>query len=452
MHTAPEVGKAAIFQQRHRWEHPLGQSERGLANLLSTLYKFTDVTSGREMEECQQDAVLRIVHLMTRFPPAVRTAYVLMRGETPRPSECAALSQCLYEILKDMIPPTIIRNDPQRFFEGSRLLLGLILGKAKTLRVSASSSRFPYTDMRVYDLRNAVTMLPVRGASVQAKSGLIDVGLYDAFAEDGVLDWDNGTDTTKASTLDRTLSRIATLSGGTKAKIVVFNPDAVAFATRYPDKDISTVVAQSEATNLQYLATMCSSNELSVIPPSDLASASAPVLTLDRDGFLAVYVGREGCGGVAGRDILMFRPLSGEEGVDVSVITQLLVPILARRNADGTAVFEAYGSHHRQVKEPDEAVVVCVDLSQSMNERCGFIDVEENEDATASISSHQSAVTDSTIPYVEHPGGERLALEELKGDRSRSRWFDVLLTFYRVSPTPRVVRGYAGNSTCWQGR
>jgi hypothetical protein len=399
-----------------------------LANLLSTLHKFTDVTSGREMEECQQDAVLRIVHLMTRFPPAVRTAYVLMRGETPHPSECAALSQCLYEILKDMIPRTVIGNDPQRFFEGSRLLLGLILGKAKTLRVSASNSRFPYTTMRVYDLRNAVTMLPVRGVSVQAKSGLIDVGLYDAFAEDGVLDWDNGTDTTKASTLDRRLSRVATLSGGIKAKIVVFNPDVVAFATKYPDKDISTVVAQSEATNLQYLATMCSSNELSVVPPSHLASASAPVLTLDRDGFLAVYIGREGCGS-AGRDILMFRPLSGEEAIDVSVITQLLVPILARRNADGTAVFEAYGSHHRQVREPDEAVVVCVDLSQSMNERCGFIDIEENEDATASIRSRQPAVTASTISPVEHPGGERLALEELKGNRSRSRLFDVMLTF-----------------------
>lgn len=209
---------------------------------------------------------------------------------------------------------------------------------------------------------------------------------------------------------------------------MVFNPDAVAFATKYPDKDISTVVVQSEATNFQYLATMCSSNGLSVAPPSDLASASAPVLTLDRDGFLAVYVGREGFGS-AGRDILMFRPLSGDEVVDVYVITQLPVPILARRNADGIVVFEAHGSHHRQVKVPDEAVVVCVDLSQSMNERCGFIDIEENEDATASISSRQPVVTTSTSPPVEHPGGELLALEELKGYRSRFRWVYVMQTF-----------------------
>ncbi|KAF2996796.1 hypothetical protein E8E13_000636 [Curvularia kusanoi] len=415
--AAANVGKAAIFQKQRAWEQPLGQSERGLANLLSTLRKFTDITSGSQMEEDRQDAVLRILHLMTRFPPAVRTAYVLMRGETPLPSECAALSQYLYEILKDMIPEATIRNDPQRFLEGSRLLFGLILSKAKTLRVSISSknSELPYTSMRVYDLRNAVTMLPVRGVPVQAKIGLLDAGFYDAFAEDGVLDWNNSTDTAKASTLDRTLSRVATLAGGKRTKLVVFSPDAIAFTRRYPDKDIAAVVSQAEATNLQYLATMCSNNGLGVITPSDLPSASAPVLTLDRDGFLAVYVGREGCGGVAGRDILMFRPLSGEEAVDVSIITQLSVPILARRNADGTAIFEAYGAHHRQVKEPDEAVVVCVDLSRSMDERCGFMDIQENEDAAASINPrHHQVAQDAMIPAVEHPGGERLALEELQ--------------------------------------
>lgn len=50
----------------------MGQSDRGMANLLSTLRTFADITSGKNMEEDQQDAVLRILHLMTRFPPAVR--------------------------------------------------------------------------------------------------------------------------------------------------------------------------------------------------------------------------------------------------------------------------------------------------------------------------------------------------------------------------------------------
>jgi hypothetical protein len=176
------------------------------------------------------------------------------------------------------------------------------------------------------------------------------------------------------------------------------------------------VIAQAEYSNLQYLATMCSNSGLSVVPPSDLPSASPPVLTLDRHGFLAVYVGREGCGGAPGKDILTFRPLVGEEAVDVSVLTQLLIPILERRKADGTAVFEAYGNHHRQIKDQDEAVIVCVDLSMSMDERCGFIDIEQSEDADASIRQavNKNSMT-ITGPPVETPGGERLALDELKG-------------------------------------
>lgn len=69
------------------------------------------------------------------------------------------------------------------------------------------------------------------------------------------------------------------------------------------------------------------------------------MLTLDRQGSLDVYVGREACGGDAGKDILIFRPAVGEESVDASVITQLLEYILNRRNADGTNIFEAFGDH-----------------------------------------------------------------------------------------------------------
>ncbi|KAI8940670.1 hypothetical protein NX059_001941 [Plenodomus lindquistii] len=78
----------------------------------------------------------------------------------------------------------------------------------------------------------------------------------------------------------------------------------------------------------------------------------------------------------------MFRPLSAEEedAVDVSVISDLLEPILARRTADGTLIFEAYGDHHRKAIDPDEITMFCVDLSSSMGDRCDFTDLQTNED------------------------------------------------------------------------
>ena len=70
---------------------------------------------------------------------------------------------------------------------------------------------------------------------------------------------------------------------------------------RYPDKDISTGVAQAEVLSLEYLVTVCSNNQLSVVHSAKLPFVSPPVLTLDRQGFLVVYVGREACGGVVGK-------------------------------------------------------------------------------------------------------------------------------------------------------
>jgi hypothetical protein len=126
-------GKASIFKKSDSWELPNGQSDRGMSNLLSTLRVFSHLTSGGAMKEVQQGAILHMIHLLTRFPPAVRAAYIIMRGETPRPPERAALVQCLYEVLKDVVPLRIVHSNTKRLLEGSRLLFGLILEKAKNL-------------------------------------------------------------------------------------------------------------------------------------------------------------------------------------------------------------------------------------------------------------------------------------------------------------------------------
>ena len=417
---SPAQGKAGIFAKSEAWEHHIGETDRGISNLLSTLRVFTDLTAGSNMEDTRQDAVLHVIHLLTRFPPAVRAAYILMRGETPRLSERAALAQCLYEVLKTVVPLQTVRSDPKRLFEGSRLLFGLILEKAKNLKVSTlrNQSELPYVSMKVYDLRNMITMDPVLSVPVQTPAGLVDLGFFEAFIEGGLLTWTNHTTMIKSSAIDRAWSRIAAISGGATAQVVGFNADMIGSSSHYADGgDINKVISPTEYTDLQYLANLCSRNQLTVTPPAALASASAPVLTLDREGSLAVYVGRAGCGAEPGRDILMFRPTSGseEEGVDVSIITQLLEPILAQRTADGTIVFEAYGDHHRKMIAPDEITMLCVDLSCSMSDRCGFTDVQINEDADAQINRNARTGGDgSTTRTTENPAYHLPDTDELK--------------------------------------
>lgn len=387
--------------------------------MLSTLWVFAKLTSGREMAKGAQDAVLHVLYLLTRFPPAVRAMHILMRGETPRLSERAALSRCIYEIVKDVVPVVVIKSEPTRFLEGSRLLFGLILDKAKHLKLlpTDKDAILPYANMKVYDLRSTVTMKPVRGISVQTQDGLTDAGAYQAFTNDGPLIWIKKEGSIKTSTPDKQWARTAILSGGTQSKVVAFNADTATFCLRYADKgDINEIIAKAEYSNLQYLANLCSRTGLGVSPPSALHSTIPPVLTLDRWGYLAVYIGREGCGGVAGRDTLMFRPLTGEESVDTSVITQLLVPILSSRKADGTAIFEAFGDHHRPLKSPTEAIMFCVDLSTSMDSECDFLGTKTHKGSEPLVNPRSHAgLARSVDSLVEDMGAERLALDELKG-------------------------------------
>ncbi|KAI5374009.1 hypothetical protein J4E82_007283 [Alternaria postmessia] len=413
-----DQGKAGIFKKSESWEHHIGQTDRGLASLLSTLRVFTELTGDQSMEDGQRDSILHMIHLLTRFPPAVRAAHILMRGETPGLPERAALAQCLYEVLKNVVPLQTVRSDPKRFFEGSRLLFGLILEKAKNMKINLEeSSTLPYIGMKVYDLRNLITMHPVLSESVQTMSGLVDVGFHEAFEEQGLLSWINRDRCKVVSTVDSTWDRIAKVSGGTRTQALVFDPDAVRTSSRYVDSnDVKNVISPAEYVDLTYLANLCSRNQLSVIPPARLASASAPVLTLDRDGFLAVYVGRAGCA-EAGRDILMFRPASmrEEEAVDVSIITQLLEPILAQRKADGSIVFEAYGDSHRKLTAPDEITMICVDLSSSMDERCGFDDIQNSEDAEEEMQEQvRSTVAPPQAPVEENSAFDLPGPDELK--------------------------------------
>ncbi|EAT77244.1 peptidylprolyl isomerase [Parastagonospora nodorum] len=427
-------GKAGIFQKSAAWEHPHGQSDRGISSLLSTLRVFTNLTSGRAMEDERQDAVLHMIYLLTQFPPAVRAIYILMRGETPPSAERAALAQSIYEVLKSVVPLQVVGSDPLRFFEGSRLLFGLILEKAKNLEITKTknASSLPYVGMSVYDLRNMITMEPVLSVPVQTKAGLLESGLFKAFEHGGLITWTNHNNTARSSTFDAAWSRMAALSGGTKARILRFNLDAVSTSVRYLDQgDVNHVIAAAEYSELPYLAGLCARNQLGVVPPSALPSATPPVLTLDRDGSLAVYIGRAACA-EAGRDILLFRPTSlrEEDSVDVSIITQLLEPILAQRKADGTDIFEAYGDQQRRVIVPDEVAVICVDLSRSMLSRCGFVDVQDSEDADARINSSRTAAPSATM--TENPGFHLPDSDELKEYLRNHESFEDFLAITRA--------------------
>jgi hypothetical protein len=140
------------------------------------------------------------------------------------------------------------------------------------------------------------------------------------------------------------------------------------------------IINPEEMQDVNHLSVLCGRNHLTVVPPRRLASASAPILTLDRDGLGAVYVGRQPCGN-PGKDFLIFRPTrGGEVAIDIAIVAQLLSPILALREADGSAILDALGDPtERKLEVPEEILMICVDCSASMGDATGFYDVTTDD-------------------------------------------------------------------------
>ncbi|KAF2012520.1 hypothetical protein BU24DRAFT_484177 [Aaosphaeria arxii CBS 175.79] len=329
------TGNDGMFQGS-AWSHPVEQSQRGMSVFLSTLrvlqQKQDGLFGGDGMEEAQQDGLLHLVRLLTRFPPAVRAMYTLMQKKTMSFSERAALSQSLYEVLKDIVPLEIVKSTT-RLFEGSRLLFGLLLEKAKHLKVTEKGqSARPYLkSLRTIDLRNRITMEPV-AIPVQAVIGLIDKGVADAFSANGSLKWTDDTNTTPVGTIDIDLQRIALLSGGSNPYVATYNDES--------------------------------------------------------------------------------------------------------RRADGTAIFDAsFGDQLREVKEPDEVLMFCIDCSASMGGESEFPDVGPRISPDDLYKERLRTVSATLESQGEDLRYDRPSLDEMKGFLSSHESFSDMLAIVQTGVT-----------------
>jgi hypothetical protein len=152
-HTTPLsnvtcAGKNGVYRNRSYWNPPNKQSDRGMAMFLSNLRVTAGLFQDMECDPAAQDALLHVFDLMSTFPPALRTLHLLGQGQTPSPSECAALSHSCFHILETFMPEDLIGNTRQRLFEGSRLLFGFLLEKARSVKLHesqlASPQKYPY--------------------------------------------------------------------------------------------------------------------------------------------------------------------------------------------------------------------------------------------------------------------------------------------------------------------
>jgi hypothetical protein len=394
------------------------------------------------MELSAQDAVLNVLILLTRFPPAVRALFTLMSGRSPSPGERAALAQSIYEVLKDVVPMTPIKSDEGRILEGARLLFGFILEKAKEFTLK-DSTRLPYmSSLHVRQLRCLSTREPIWNP-IPTRTGIVERGYYEAFKKGGILLWRSDEQPLSDLPLDSETRRMHSLGGGLVPYITLFRIDHFDRSPYEKDGQARRLLLSKNLSDLATLSACCSRNKLSVVRPSSLSSANIPALTLDRKGLLAVYTP----GPEAGNDLKVLRPADGgEEYMDVSTIDAILIPILEQRRRDGTSVFDAFDNEYRV---PDEIVVICVDCSGSMRKDIASsssktddaddICISRNPDSTDLVAGDVWEQSNSEVESADNETPPHMSLDILQSMFDLFLAVDPVLIDLRIQDLPQSV-------------
>lgn len=413
-------GKDGMFTAASHWQMPQTQSERAMAALLASLRVFTHIIGTEEYDDVRQNEILRIFHLLTKFPPTVRAVHILMDGKTLQANESAALVQSLGAVAEELIPMTLIANDMTRSLEGARLVLGLVLHHAgvqhnkqlEAANAHTANRKLPYISAyRTIDLRDIKTLEPIT-EPVLTNLGLVNRNVFNLFSSSGMFKDSPARDLTRHDDGDHQRLRVALLYGGATPEASFYEANALGEALHHNAELDTRLDLKSYSMDIQYLASMCEETKLVVVAPRQLSGAKTPSLTMDRYGKMAVYTGRAACA-APGQDHSIFHPLTGvEETVDVNIIAQNLEPIIRAREADGTNVFDLFSATFRRKDAlPTELVVFCVDCSYSMKESSDF--AELNDDSSSPGPSEPSVNPEADI-LIEDDDDSAITLDEVK--------------------------------------
>ncbi|PVF99226.1 hypothetical protein CPB86DRAFT_315970 [Serendipita vermifera] len=363
--------KERVYLVDSAWQPSVLQTRRGMAALLSSLY--TLVHAANQKGTNGESNILAFLYAITRFPPAVRTLAVLLRNSIPLPQERAALSTALYHACGDFVlqaPPSIAR-DPSRSFEAIRILLAHVLASADQPSPKSSSilpmidsvsfvcsvSRKRLTDPILMDsviVEKSFALLHQSKGSLYQSSNAALPHIADM----------------EESSFKVLRQLLCHLQGTNSASSLALHVERIG-----PPPQSHPYHLESVARDFTLAIQRANKTDLATRGPLDLKSSSVvpPQIVVDEDGLLAVFTGR-GCGSI--RDVNFFRPTNnGDTEVDINDVAHALEKIIPGRRIEDTWQVDSYTEDSVVAnRPPDEAIVLCLDLSESMNEMSGIHD------------------------------------------------------------------------------
>ncbi|KAK0243779.1 hypothetical protein EDD85DRAFT_173202 [Armillaria nabsnona] len=363
------TSKQSMYLSDMSYQPCIIQTPRGMSAFLASLYRLCAIVADKG--SAAERRIISSLYTITRFPPAARTLAVLIRNKNPLPEERAALSEATFHALRDFIPagiagPVQISTNPGRFFEAARILLGHVLTMGE---VTDSNSANPIVEdislgcsvsqKRLVDPVLLGTEHVNRDVSALRRAGGELFRPSHRTVMPAAADMEDST----KLILNQLLSHSKLLDYSSK---IVFFPHRV-------DPPSSSSVYSLDSLGRDFHSAIKRVNETDLVTrgPLDLKAVNVIPLqiVLDEVGFLAVFTGR-GCGST--RDVNFFRPShGGDTEVDVNDVSHALQKVIAERQADNTWQVDRFDGLSGTNRSPDEAIVLCLDLSNSMNEQSG---------------------------------------------------------------------------------
>ncbi|KAJ7636568.1 hypothetical protein FB45DRAFT_447877 [Roridomyces roridus] len=388
--------KHSAFLDDAAWQPSVEQTPRGMAALLSSLFLFG---SSLDPKGDGLRKVLAAAFAVLRFPPAIRTMAALASKKVPRQEEKAALAEVLYQALgafSSRGPAAIVGRDSRRF-ETVRILLAYFASAANA--DSGVPSEPPFEDVPLEcelsrkRLRDPVSMnddnvewavaaLYQPGGALFRPERVISVN--DLSAQD--------------SSIMNLLPSIPALNAPTALLL------RVAAIGSAPPAFIATL--DSAARDFDAAIRRANQTDLGSHGPLDLKSMDVvpPCIVVDQQGLLAVFTGR-GCG--ASRDVNFFRPTNGgDKEVNVNEVSHALQNVIKARQAEDTWQVDSFDGVVSLSRTPDEAIVLCLDLSESMSAKSGVVgssnlDNDSDDDACDDEAQEIAARCVESLDYDE---------------------------------------------------
>lgn len=341
-------------------------SERGAATFVTSM---KIMMSEIEKKRVNLENLLEVLWEITHFPPAL-IAFRLFYERGYRAAQVgyysalSVLAECFREISLRVGPP-YITDRPHRVLEASRQVFGWLY----SLRSEASLS-----SQRNHTLVHAVELKDV---SRSENSGI--TGMFNNQVQIEVPSRDKREDSSK-KTLLVSLQNLDHVP--TRALALALNGLEESRGNYYyfhlPSKSPGLLVHNRSATlhsgdfdNL--LATTNQVPAFKMVGPLQLVectSASLPIITLDGDGFVSTYDQQDAACGE--REFYTWNSIKGHQSLQETNpgqhLLQKLEPIISKRKKNKTWEIDAWttSAMDHDMTNPEEAVVICVDLSTSM--------------------------------------------------------------------------------------